>query len=78
MSAIFHNVLFILYGFYSFLYPIEHHEDTYVQVSFILLYDTTFLGYKLPCLLLPPTLPAVVYFTSCSGNLTVGSPSAGE
>ena len=58
----FDNVLFILYGFYSFLYPIEHFEDAYVKVSPILPYYTTFLEYRLPCLLSLLTTPAMTLF----------------
>ena len=73
----FDNVLFILYGFYSFLYPIEHFEDAYVKVSPILPYYTTFLEYRLPCLLSLLITPVMTYFPSFSGNLR-GSTSAGE
>ena len=40
-------------------------------------YYTTFLEYRLPCLLSLLTTPAMTYFPSCSVNLR-GSPSAGE
>lgn len=79
MSAIFFTAccLYLMVS-YSFLYPMEHFEDAYVKVSFILPYYTTFLEYRSPCLLSLLTTPAVSYFPSCSVNLTVGSPSAGE
>lgn len=41
-------------------------------------YYITFLEYGSPCLFSLLTFPAVVYFSSCSATLTVGSPSAGE